>query len=307
MNYFLHLVTMNRILLLFFTLFFYGCATKSISNINRLSSNNFHEIVTNSKNYKDIKEYLLKNNMKLGTIVTMSYSTLGSLANYGIDGERKSFYTEENNKWLKRTMSDFVVSELSGLLIDVEGYTLTFCGDFGNATMGDNGAFGSAEYTYFLSNITEDQRQLIFKQPAALSDCEYDALLGDVFYKKKIKVSSNASTTKVVTVKKDENSPITSSDSVSLILYDLSQQAMTAMLTDADLLQALKDYRLTGGKKLAEPTVINKAPVSESSSSTTTNIQAPAVNMEKYKTQCKELGFKLGTTDYGNCVLQLMK
>jgi len=87
----------------------------------------------------------------------------------------------------------------------------------------------------------------------------------------------------------------------------MSSQAMTAMLTDADLFQALKDYRLTGGKKLAEPTVINKAPVSESSSSTTTNIQAPAVKMEKYKTQCKELGFKLGTTDYGNCVLQLMK
>jgi hypothetical protein len=297
---------MNRILLLFFTLLIYGCATKPISNVNDFSANYYREIVSKSKNHQDFKDYLLKNNMKLGSLVSMSYSQLGGLANYGLDGQRTSFFYEENNKWLKRTMSSFVVSELSGLLLDVEGYTLSFCGDFGHATMGDNGAFGSAEYTYFLSNITEAQRQLFFQQPV-LSDCENDALLGDVFYKKKIKVSSNLSTAKVTTTKKDESLPITSLDSVSLILYDLSQQAMTAMLTDADLLQALKDYRLTGGKKLAEPTVINKAPVSESSSSTTTNIQAPAVNMEKYKTQCKELGFKLGTTDYGNCVLQLMK
>ncbi|MEN9898054.1 MAG: hypothetical protein RLZZ66_1703 [Pseudomonadota bacterium] len=295
---------MNRILFLFFTLLIYGCATKPITNVNDYSANYYRDIVSKSKNYQDFKDYFLKNNMKLGTLVSMSYSQFGGLANYGLDGERKSFFYEENNKWLKRTMSNFVVSELSGLIVDVEGYTLTFCGDFGHASMGDNGAFGTAEYTYFLSNITEAQRQLFFQQPV-LSDCEYDALLGDVFYKKKVKVSSNISTAKVTTIKKDESLPITSLDSVSLILYDLSEQAMTAMLTDADLFQALKDYKLTGGKKLIEP-VVNKAPVSESSS-TTTNIQAPAVNMEKYKTQCKELGFKLGTADYGNCVLQLMK
>jgi hypothetical protein len=112
-------------------------------------------------------------------------------------------------------------------------------------------------------------------------------------------------TAKLSLTKLNENLPFSSFDKVALIIRDMSVQAMTAMLTDADLLQALKDYKLTGGKKLIEP-VVNKAPVSESSSITTNN-QAPAVNMEKYKAQCKDLGFKLGTTDYGNCVLQLMK
>ena len=30
-----------------------------------------------------------------------------------------------------------------------------------------------------------------------------------------------------------------------------------------------------------------------------------SINLEQYKTQCKELGFKAGTQDFGNCVLQL--
>jgi TPR repeat protein len=29
------------------------------------------------------------------------------------------------------------------------------------------------------------------------------------------------------------------------------------------------------------------------------------VDLEQYKTQCKQLGFKAGTQDFGNCVLQL--
>lgn len=29
------------------------------------------------------------------------------------------------------------------------------------------------------------------------------------------------------------------------------------------------------------------------------------INIDKFKVQCKALGFKVGTTDYGNCVLQL--
>ena len=71
------------------------------------------------------------------------------------------------------------------------------------------------------------------------------------------------------------------------------------------MLQALKDYILTGSKKIA---------VEQPSKTTVTEpITAPqpstnqSVNLDSFKTQCKELGFKVGTADYGNCVLQLMK
>ena len=34
-------------------------------------------------------------------------------------------------------------------------------------------------------------------------------------------------------------------------------------------------------------------------------LQAKPLNLEEFKDQCKQLGFKAGTTDFGNCVLQL--
>ena len=41
------------------------------------------------------------------------------------------------------------------------------------------------------------------------------------------------------------------------------------------------------------PVTLQKAP-----------LQVKPLNLEEFKTQCKELGFKKGTADYGNCVLQ---
>jgi hypothetical protein len=151
--------------------------------------------------------------------------------------------------------------------------------------------------------MTEEQKKIFLK--SGLNDCNYDALLGDILYRKKIKVSSNPSTSKLTITRKQEGLPNTSEDDLSLTIGDLSVQAMSAMLTDSDLLQVLKDYKLTGGKK-NEPAVVNKIPISDKSE-TVKNNPVSSVNLEKFKEQCKDLGFKLGTPDYGNCVLQLMK
>ena len=45
----------------------------------------------------------------------------------------------------------------------------------------------------------------------------------------------------------------------------------------------------------AQPTPIKSEPTKQNQS----------VNLEEFKVQCKALGFKVGTTDFGNCVLQL--
>jgi hypothetical protein len=33
--------------------------------------------------------------------------------------------------------------------------------------------------------------------------------------------------------------------------------------------------------------------------------QTPPLHLEEFKAQCQELGFNVGTSDFGNCVLQL--
>jgi hypothetical protein len=151
--------------------------------------------------------------------------------------------------------------------------------------------------------MTEEQRQILFKTPAQ-SDCGKDSVSGDIFYKKKLQISSNPNSAKISFVLTDKTKPLTSNDNLNIILKDMGNQAMTAILTDAEMLQALKDYRITGGKKIA---------VEQPSKTTVTEpvITPPStnqsVNLDSFKTQCKELGFKVGTADYGNCVLQLMK
>ena len=164
-------------------------ATKPISNLNVLGYSNFHENLSKSSIFIELKNYLLKNNMKLGAFVMLSGSpnTTNGLGNVGLDGDRKSFFvTDENKTWLRNTMKSFVLSEFSAFMYDSEGLNLSYCGDFANAIIGDNGEFGTIEYTYFLSNMTEVQRQIFLKQQA-LGDCNYDAVLGDVFYKKRLK------------------------------------------------------------------------------------------------------------------------
>ena len=299
-----------KFIALFLTLFISAC-TPTISNVTNLDGEYYKDLVIKSKIHKDLKEYLLKNDIKLATVIGMSYSTIGGLANVGMDGQRRNFFTAENNLWLKNILGLYITSELSGVILEAPGYTLSFCADYNHAIISENGTFGKIEYNYYLSNMNEEQRQKLFKQPV-LSDCSYDHLLGDIFYKKRIQISSSISSLKIVYTKTKENMPITTLDNYSLIIRDMADQASLAMLTDSELLQALKDYKLTGKKKIIEPII---EPIIENKNNE--NLTAPlpininqsttAVDLDKFKTQCKELGFKLGTTDYGNCVLQLMK
>lgn len=280
-----------------------GCVPTRHLNVTNFGNERYSEIISKSKNHQELKEYLIKNNMKLGTIVSLSNSATGGLSNIVLDGQRVAFTSATNNQWLKAIMGELVISELSGLLLDVAGYTLSYCGDYNHATIAENGSFGKMEFTYFLSNITEEQRQILFKA-APISDCSLDGFLGDVLYKKKLQISSSPSNAKLSLVFAEKSQSVTSDDNLNIVLKDMSAQAMAAMLTDTEMLQALKDYRLTGGKK---------TPVEQPSKTTITEpMTTPpstnqSVNLDSFKTQCKELGFKVGTADYGNCVLQLMK
>jgi hypothetical protein len=80
-------------------------------------------------------------------------------------------------------------------------------------------------------------------------------------------------------------------------MNDINGQAVAAILADKDMLQALKDFKLTAHKISELPKVSTPEPA----------IQNQSVNLDEPKVKCKNLGFKEGSKDFGNCVLQLMK
>ena len=58
--------------------------------------------------------------------------------------------------------------------------------------------------------------------------------------------------------------------------------------------------------KTKEVTDLNQLTPDNPSTLTNKPIKSSSgVNLEPFKTQCKQLGFKIGTTDFGNCVLEL--
>jgi hypothetical protein len=280
-----------------------GCASIQQTNLANLGNEHYREKIVKSKTTQEIKEYAISNNIKFILIHTSSNANTNSFV---INGATQNLITLEGNKWLGSIMDELVITELATVRansVTPNVYTLTYCGDFTHMSMGENGSSGKMEFSYYLSNLSDEQRGS-FLVPRTYSDCAISGFLGDVFYKNKVEVSSSPSNAKISVAPIDKSKPITGLDNVSLVLKDMASQAMTAMLSDAEMLQALKDYRLTGGKKI---------PVEQPSKATVTEpiITPPStnqsVNLDSFKIQCKELGFKVGTADYGNCVLQLMK
>ena len=275
-----------------------GCGS-SLSNVIKYDDEYYMESLAKSKNTQALKEYLKQNNIKLSLLIYKSNLPSGALGAVLLGGQIVNYTSKVQNKWLVGNMTILPSMEFSGLSQDAAGYTLTYCGDFTHANIGEDAQSGSMEYTYFLSKMTINDRQLFLKS-GMLSNCELKEELGNIFYTKKINVSSNASIAKVSTVRKDKSQPLKPNDNFGLILKDMADQAMTAMLTDEEMLQAFKTFRLAGDKLPAPEKPMAISPASQEPIS-----RNQSLNLEGYKAQCNELGFKAGTQDFGNCVLEL--
>jgi hypothetical protein len=139
----------SLVLALISTLAISGCATTSVMNVVAFDNQYYRDSISKSKNYQDLKDYLSKNNIKLGTTGSVSYSTAAGagLNNIVLDGQIRNFSSAEHINWIKGAMSELLISELSGLLLDVAGNTLSICGDYNHAVIGENASFGKVEYT----------------------------------------------------------------------------------------------------------------------------------------------------------------
>ncbi len=226
-----------------FAILLVGC-TSINTNVAMFGTEYYREGITSSENYQELKEYLLNNDIKLYPIVFVSNSPSGALGRIPANGTVLSLVSKDNIKWLQDSMNTLINSELQGVVLnkyDADALILTYCGDYTHATIGENGNMGSMEFSYFLSKMSDKQRKKMFNSPMQ-SDCAIDLFLGDVFYKNKIRVTSEAANAKISITLKDKNKLITNEDRIALVLNDMASQAMAALLTDGELLKALKAH-----------------------------------------------------------------
>lgn len=292
----------KRILVvLFLLLTLSGCAS-SLSNVITYGDEYYRDSLAKSKNTQELKEYLKQNNIKFSSLLYQSNLPAGGHSSIMLGGQLQNFTSKVNSDWNKSIIFNVPHIELSGLLTfpATAGYILTFCADFTHAHIGEDGNSGSMEYSYFLSKMTGEEVQLYLKPHTMLSDCEISGLLGNVFYMKKVHVSSNPSIAKVSAVLKDKSQPLKPLDNLSLISRDMADQATTAMLTDGEMLQAFKAFRLTGDKQPQSAIPMATSPFSHEPIN-----ENKSLSLDGFKTQCQALGFKVGTTAFGNCVLEL--
>ena len=88
----------------------------------------------------------------------------------------------------------------------------------------------------------------------------------------------------------------------------LEREGFDALMTKVN--ERIDSYSNLNGSHIQQSIIHNNECIKPSISATsTTPVQTVTkekpVSLQGFKTQCKQLGFKVGTTDFGNCVLEL--
>ncbi len=268
-----------------------GCATTG--NIAKYDDDYYRQRIIKSDSLQQLKEYLASSKQKLSVI---SFVFEGNF-NVPMDGNLKTFTL--NKTHLLNTGNLLFNYGLSGVIAPTSNYVLLYCADYLHANISDNFESGAVEISYTLSNMSNDE--FLALKTANISDCGSLALLSsNIIYKKNTQITSNLNDTKIIPVKFDNSiAQLEDIEKYTVLINDMIGQTVTAILTDRDMLQALKDYKLTAGIVSKDSKATAPAPEPA--------IQNQTLNLDDSKAKCKNLGFKEGSKDFGNCVLQIME
>ncbi|WP_041363774.1 hypothetical protein [Methylomonas methanica] len=100
-----------------FAMLLVGCSSIN-TNVAMFGTENYREGITSSENYRNLKEYLLNNDIKLYPIVSVSNSPSGALGRIPVNGTALSMVSKDNNKWLQDSMNTLINSELQGIVLN---------------------------------------------------------------------------------------------------------------------------------------------------------------------------------------------
>ena len=289
-----------------------GCATTSLNNVESFNFIYYKKLANESNNIKNTKAFLAENNIKFNIYSIVDNVNTGSFGSILINGKRISFANKENNVWYKERSIDLENNELSSFyfrnndrdivkpLKNGKYFNTVYCADFTHAELSPNNETLVFPFTYLLTAMTKDNVQLAYSTSKSWNCDGYE--FGDVIYKKTIRVSSTLNSARTTYDLKKGETVLNDSDKFNLITGDAIKKASIEKLNDAEMLQAWKDYLVTVNNSTNEVKVKQETkPVIK---------QEPAAELnglDDAKYNCKELGFKAGSKEFGNCVFKLAK
>lgn len=288
-----------------------GCAAVS-SNVAREDYDYYKKNLSASNNLKNIKEFLSSSNIKLIGVTITDNKPLGSFGNININGTRMSYASPEFNTMSHGLANSLTNLELGGYYVlakDLEKhaplkngkyFNTSFCLDYSHTNVAPDNSSISLPIIYLVSVMSKEQAQAAHAL-VKVWDCDgYE--FGEIIYKKKIISTSNINDLKVSYELKPGASTLTDNDRFTYLVADAIAKGVVDRINDVDMLQAMKDYTVSLSTNNASSEAQKTSNIKEKSSGT-----EDTLGLEDAKNSCKDLGFKLGSKEFGNCVLKLSK
>lgn len=300
---------MKNIFVLLVVFMIVGCAANG-NSIEGFSDAYYKKLASNSNNVKNTKVFLAENKIKFHTFTIDDNAQSGSFGSILMNGVRQSFVNTGFNEWVKANNIELERNELSSFYFENSAldkvnplkngkyFSIVSCADFTHAELGLNNETLVLPFTYMLTVMTKDNFQFVSSTTKFWNCDGYE--FGDVIYKKNIKVSTTFNSVKVTYDLKKGSTVISDQDKISTIAKDAIMKASIEKINDTEMLQAWKDYLLTLNSSSIEK-------IKEESKSVIKQEPVELSGLDEAKNNCKELGFKVGTKDFGNCVLKLAK
>jgi hypothetical protein len=304
---------MKKLLLqLLVLMLFNGCSAKLYNGVESYNFNYYKKLANESTNIKNIKAFLTENSIRFNTYSIVDDLANGSFGSVLIDGKKWSFAYNETNTWVKDIILDFDNTELASFYfqnkdIDIvkplkngKYFYMVSCADLTHAELSQNNEAIVLPFTYLVTAMTKDKIQLTNSLVKNWNCDGYE--FGEVIYKKNIRVSSNINSLKSTYEFKKGETILFDYDKLFIITGDAISKASYEKLNDAEMLQAWKDYLVTVNNSTNDVEIKQgiKPIIKEESASEFTGL-------DDAKNNCKELGFKVGSKEFGNCVLKLAK
>lgn len=293
-------MTIFRVFLVLTLLLLIGC-TAPTSNIKSYKDDYYSNQANNSKNVKELKRFLSENSIKI-ILGGTTDNNQGALSNVIDNGQSYNFTTPNYTTWMQQNVKSvmyFVLEPFSYSDVQNKSYfqekrfLLHICADYKHAAVAQNIQSLTVPFKYILSQITS--LQIKESKISRWWDCS-EAGLGEVIYQKDITVSSSLDSIKIEFEGVNPSLVLSSEAKITLLAKDVMDKANILLLDDAELLQAWKNYQLT--KSTSNKPMATKQ-------NTLVHDQTTPLHLEEFKAQCQDLGFKAGTSDFGNCVLEL--
>jgi hypothetical protein len=203
-------------------------------NVKEVKTTTYMGRINRSKDYQDLKAYLLRKGLRLAILDQDSDIARGALESLYADGLYYSFTDEDTARHIRERTENLMADVLGGLHGNSE-WVVSYCIDFSNGIANIDLGYVKADLYYSLSQMTNAHFNA---RPHNLQSCQQDPAQTPL-YQRKVLLTATFDGSKTNYSVVNPSQPLKDIERFDLTLSDLTYQAAEVILTDNGLLAAL--------------------------------------------------------------------